>query len=113
MAAAVFGFFEKGKQPSQVVIDLKIDPGRVKALHEKWAELKNLSVCEWALKQTALEDLLKQAEVVGGFRFRNCSNIDEDGYCTWWSHKGDDGKRYINKAKRFRCAFCNGFEDAR
>jgi hypothetical protein len=113
MASAVFEFFEKGKQPSQVVIDLKIDPDRVKALHEKWHELKGLSVFEWAFRQTALEDLLTQARGVGRFRFRNCANINEDGYCTIWTYGGDDGKRHYRKGNPLRCAFCDDFEDAR
>jgi hypothetical protein len=76
--------------------------------HEKWLELKGIDVYEWAFKQTALEDLLEQASGVGGFRARNCANIDEDGYCTWWTYGG-----YYRKANRLRCAFCDGFEDAR
>ena len=42
VAASVFEHFEAGSSPCQVVVDLKLDPDRVRCLHEQWTALHDL-----------------------------------------------------------------------
>lgn len=64
VAAAVFGAFDAGKKPSEVVVLLRQPPDLVRALHESWLELRarDLPVAGAAAKVAVLESRLAVAE---------------------------------------------------
>jgi transcriptional regulator with XRE-family HTH domain len=109
-AAEAFELFEKGVSLPKVVIDLKANPDMVKALYEKWLDLKGVNVMEWIFRQVAMEDLLEQAKSLGGFRVENCAKVNAVGYCTNWKYEGNDGESYYKKANPLRCAYCDRFQ---
>jgi hypothetical protein len=84
IASKVFKLFEQGKQPTQIVIDLKLSPDRVKELYNTYLELKGINT-----------DFLKQKQVIAQLvRIR-------DYFLTIIDKR-------LKLPNEVRCFFCNG-----
>lgn len=124
-ASRLFDKFEKGVSLPQVVIGLKMPPDIVRQFYDQWVELKEIDVNqpivlkkikeleEWLMEEFVSNFLLRQllghAKDIGGFRLRNCSYVDSEGFCRNWYWKKEDGSEYHKQADALRCAFCFDF----
>jgi transposase len=124
-AATVFEMLENGTSLPKIVIELKMSPDKVRQLYDKWVELKKIDVNQPIVFEKIRElqelvgqgivmsipsrQLAREAKDIGGFRLKNCSHPNGEGFCTNWYWNREDGSQYHKRADPLCCAFCYAF----